>query len=264
MPPSNLRSCYIPIHQLNPGKFQPRKYFNEEDLQELATSLKTTQGVLQPVIVRALAVDYYEIIAGERRWRAAQLAGLEKIHCLITEYTDIQALEAAIIENINRSNLNPIEEAQAYQNMIDNFAYSHEKISKTVGKSREKITNTLRLLKLSKYVQDILIKQDISEGHGKILASLPEVKQYELAQKCVTHNWNVRQLEKVVREINTPKDDSGNQKLRDPNIMSLEKSLGKYLGCPVTIDFNNTQKRMSIEFYNLDILEGVLKKIGFK
>ena len=262
-PHSKPTSCYIPVHQLTPGQFQPREYFNEQDLQELAASLKTTQGVLQPLIVRPLTSDYYEIIAGERRWRAAQLAGLEEIHCLITEYTDTQALEAAIIENINRADLNPIEEARAYQNMIDNFGYSHEKISKTVGKSREKITNTLRLLKLNKYVQDILIKQDISEGHGKILASLPEPKQYELAQKCVIHNWNVRQLEKAVREINTQKYHPENQKPPDPNITSLENNLEKYLGCPVTIDFNNTQKRVCIEFYNLDILEGILKKIGF-
>lgn len=259
-------SRYIPLHQLSQGQFQPREHFDPEQLQELATSIKTTGGVLQPLIVRPLNKDQnrYEIIAGERRWRAAQLAGLEEIHCLVAEYTDAEAIEAAIIENINRADLNPIEEAKAYQRMVDDFAYSHEEISATVGKSRTKITNTLRLLKLDKYVQGMLIEGRISEGHGKVLAGLNQTQQYELAQKCLIHGWSVRQLEKAAQQdlkhsLLPPSRDTA-----DPNITALENALSAYLGCSSTIDFKGNKGRLSIDFHSLDILEGLLTKMGFE
>jgi len=263
MPHAKPTSRYIPLHQLTRGQFQPRQHFDTQQLQELAASIKTTNGVLQPLVVRLLSNDRYEIIAGERRWRAAQLAGLEEIHCLVAQYTDAEALEAAIIENINRADLNPIEEAKAYQRMIEDFAYSHEEIGATVGKSRTKITNALRLLKLDKYVQGMLINQDISEGHGKVLAALSQTQQYELAQKCLIHGWSVRQLEKAARQdikhtLHTPRNAA------DPNITALENALSAYLGCPSVIDFNSNKGRLYIDFHSLDILEGVLTRIGFK
>ncbi len=256
-------SNYIPLHQLTRGEFQPRQHFDQEQLQELAASIKTTQGVLQPLIVRALGKDRYEIIAGERRWRAAQIAGLEEVHCLVVDYTDEQALEAAIIENISRADLNPIEEANAYQRMIDSFGYSHEEIGAAVGKSRSKITNALRLLKLDKYVQGMLIEQRLSEGHGKVLAGLDHSRQYELAQKCLIHDWSVRQLEKAARQ-NNQKSSLSTVTPADPNIQALENTLSEYLGCPAHIEFSDHKKQLSIHFHSLDILEGILTKIGLK
>lgn len=263
MPHTKPSSRYIPLHQLTRGQFQPREHFDTEQLQELAASIKTTQGVLQPLIIRPLGKDRYEIIAGERRWRAAQLAGLEEVHCLVAQYTDAEALEAAIIENINRADLNPIEEAKAYQRMLDDFAYSHEEIGATVGKSRTKITNALRLLKLDKYVQGMLIEQRISEGHGKVLAGLGQSQQYELAQKCLIHGWSVRQLEKAVHQDLKPLPPVFGARI-DPNISALENALSAYLGCPSAIDFNGHKGRLYIDFHSLDILEGVLARIGFK
>lgn len=266
MPPLKPVSTYIPLHQLIPGQFQPREHFDETLLQVLADSLKNTQGVLQPLIVRPIADDRYEIIAGERRFRAAQLAQLEEVHCLVTQYTDKQALEAAILENIHRTDLNPIEEAQAYQRMVDDFDYSHEAIGLACSKSRTAITNTLRLLKLEKSVQSLLIQGCISEGHGKVLAGLQPHTQYELAQKCLNHHWSVRQLEKMAQnyqqELKPPK--STTKTSLDPNIQSLEKALSNYLGCPAHIYYEHHKAQLSIDFHNLDILEGVLKKIGFQ
>ena len=257
-------SHYIPLYQLIRGQFQPREHFDTEELEELATSIKTTNGVLQPLIVRPQSNDRYEIIAGERRWRAAQLAGLEEIHCLVAEYTDAEALEAAIIENVNRADLNPIEEAKAYQRMLDDFAYSHEEIGATVGKSRTKITNALRLLKLDKYIQGMLIDQRISEGHGKVLAGLDQTQQYELAQKCVIHGWSVRQLEKMTRQNlkNPPQLPFTNT--ADPNITALENTLSAHLGCRASIDFSGKKGRLCIDFHSVDILEGLFIKMGFK
>lgn len=263
MEQSRPSSKYIPLHQLTRGQFQPRQHFDQEQLEELASSIKTTQGVLQPLIVRPLSSECYEIIAGERRWRAAQLAGLEEVHCLVAQYTDEQALEAAIIENINRADLNPIEEAKAYQRMIDDFGYSHEEVAATVGKSRTKITNILRLLKLDKYVQDMLIAERLSEGHGKILAGLNVQAQYELAQKCVLHDWSVRQLEKAIKQ-SKQHHPFPYKNPRDPNILALEQALAEYLGCPASIDFNADKGRLWIDFHTTDILEGILNKIGFK
>jgi ParB family chromosome partitioning protein len=266
MPHIKPISTYIPLHQLTRGQFQPRQHFGQEQLQELAASIRTTQGVLQPLIVRRQDADCYEIIAGERRWRAAQLAGLTEIHCLVVHYTDEQAIEAAIIENISRADLNPIEEANAYQRMIDSFEYSHEEIGAAVGKSRSKITNALRLLKLDKYVQGMLIEQRLSEGHGKVLAGLGHLQQYALAQKCLIHDWSVRQLEKAVRQ-DTPdslNDFPKHTAIIDPNIQVLENALSEYLGCPTHIEFSRNKKRLSIDFHNLDVLEGLLAKIGFK
>src|SRR4029079_3847018 len=162
----------ITIDRLSRGKYQPRQHFDPEKLQELADSIKSTDWLLQPIVVRPLSDGNYEIVAGERRWRAAQLAGLGEVSCLVFNYSDEQALQASIVENISRADLNPIEEAQAYQRLIDEFHYLHEEVAASVGKSRTAITNSLRLLKLDPRVQKFLIEGKLSEGHGKILASL--------------------------------------------------------------------------------------------
>ena len=152
----------ISIDLLLRGQYQPRQHFDPEKLQELANSIKSTGGLLQPIVVRPLAHQKYEIVAGERRWRAAQLAGLEEISCLVYQYTDEQALQASIVENTSRAVLNPIEEAQAYQRLIDEFHYLHEEVAASVGKSRAAITNSLRLLKLEQRVQHLIISNPLS------------------------------------------------------------------------------------------------------
>jgi len=254
---------HIAIDLLVRGKYQPRQHFDTEKLQELADSIKTTNGLLQPIVVRPLANGNYEIVAGERRWRAAQLAGLGDVSCLVTNYTDEQTLQASIVENTSRANLNPIEEAQAYQRLIDEFGYLHEEVAASVGKSRAGITNTLRMLKLEKRVQKMLIEGAISEGHGKILAGLEPSLQLELAERCAQRNWNVRKLEVEVKKIQTDKQPSG--KFSDANVQRLESALSDHVGNRVKVEYEERGGGyMRIRFNNVDELEGHFDKIGFE
>lgn len=253
----------LAIEQLQRGKFQPREDFDPQQLQELADSITTTGGLLQPIVVRPVNDNAYEIIAGERRWRAAQLAGLTTISCLINDYDDEQALQAAIIENVNRSNLNPIEEAKSYRRLHEEFFYNHDDIAATVGKSRTKITNTLRLLNLDEKVQQMIISGELSDGHGKILASLTPQHQCTLANLAVTKSWSVRQLEKAKKSHNT--DSTAVFEHKDPNITYLEKNLSEHVGSPVNIAMHkNGQGNIQVDFQNIDILEGILVKLGFQ
>jgi len=249
----------IPIEHLQRGKYQPRKEFDPEALQELADSLQST-GLLQPIIVRPLNDRDYEIIAGERRWRAAQLAGWSEINCLINRFSDAQAAEAAAIENIIRVDLNPIEEANAYQRLVDEFGYIHDEIAIAVGKSRVKITNTLRLLKLDPSLQQFIINHQLSEGHGKTLAALSLPIQRELAQKCLAYHWNVRKLELEVKKLSQASTENSVLK-KDANLAYLEKIVSDKIGCRTSIDFDTNRGSLKIEFSNLDILDGLLKKL---
>lgn len=254
---------HIGIDLLSRGKYQPRQEFDPVKLQELADSIKTTEGLLQPIVVRPLGNASYEIIAGERRWRAAQLAGLEEVSCLVFNYTDEQALQASIIENINRADLNPIEEAQAYQRMIDEFDYLHEEIAASVGKSRAAITNSLRLLKLEPKVRQYLAKGELSEGHGKILAGLLPLQQLDLATRCIDKQWNVRKLELEVKKLHATPNDSG--PYSDANTKRLESQLSDHVGNRVQIDYEERGGGyVRIRFNNIDELEGHFNKIGFK
>lgn len=254
---------HLSIDQLVRGKYQPRRHFDPVQLQELADSIKTTDGLLQPIVVRPLADNTYEIVAGERRWRAAQLAGLNEISCLVSHYTDEQALQAAIIENINRADLNPIEEAEAYQRLIDEFDYMHEEVAAAVGKSRTTITNALRLLKLDPRVKELLIKKQLSEGHGKILAGLPLAQQYALAEACIQKNWSVRKTELEAKKCQEGAADEG--PYSDPNVAHLESALSDHLGNQVQIDYENRGGGyVKIRFNNIDELEGHFQKLGFK
>lgn len=249
----------IPMEWLQRGKYQPRREFNTEALQELADSLQSN-GLLQPIIVRPMSNDQYEIIAGERRWRAAQLAGWSEINCLVNRFSDEQAAEAAAIENIIRVDLNPIEEAQAYQRLIDEFGYIHDEIALAIGKSRVKITNTLRLLKLDPSLQKLLIEGKLSEGHGKTLAALSPSFQRELAQKCLAYHWNVRKLELEVKKL-TQTTSTTKETQKDPNLAYLEKAVTDKIGCRTSIQFDVNRGSLNIEFANLDILDGLLKKL---
>lgn len=257
----------IPIEKLVRGRYQPREHFDPIKLQELSESIKTTGGLLQPIVVRPLpssSEKKYEIVAGERRWRAAQLAGLAEVSCLIDEYTDEQALQAAIIENINRSDLNPIEEAQAYQRLIDDFDYLHEEVAASVGKSRTVISNAVRLLKLDKRVQQLLISGELTEGHGKILASLSPAQQIQLAEAARQKKWNVRKLELETKKcqhttFTKPKNYD------DVNLKRLEVALSQHVGNRVEIACEERGGGyMRIWFSNVDELEGHFDRVGFK
>ncbi|OAI48702.1 hypothetical protein AYO45_04490 [Gammaproteobacteria bacterium SCGC AG-212-F23] len=253
----------LSVDQLVRGKFQPRKHFDPELLQELAESIKTTGGLLQPIVVRPLKNNTYEIIAGERRWRAAQLAGLTEINCLVGFYTDEQALQAATIENINRTNLNPIEEANAYQRFIDEFNYLHEEVAAAVGKPRTSITNALRLLKLDSRVQELLITGKISEGHGKILAGIPVQHQLFLAQESILKNWSVRKIELEAKKLLQPQANEG--AYSDPHIKHLESELSDHIGNKVHIKCEDRGGgTMEIRFNNIDELQGHFERLGFK
>lgn len=253
----------LSIDQLIQGKYQPRKHFDLTQLQELANSIQTTGGLLQPIVVRPQSNDKYEIIAGERRWRAAQLAGLNEVSCLVSRYTDEQALQASIIENINRADLNPIEEAQAYQRLIDEFNYFHEEVAAAVGKNRTTITNALRLLKLDIRVQTFLIEGKLSEGHGKILAGLSLQQQLYLAEQCVAKNWSVRKIELEAKKLQTSSNPSG--PYSDTNIQHLENALSSHLGNQVKIDCEDRGGGyVKIRFSNIDELEGHFDRLGFK
>ncbi|HLB57545.1 MAG TPA: ParB/RepB/Spo0J family partition protein [Gammaproteobacteria bacterium] len=252
----------ISIDQLIRGQYQPRRHFDSAQLQELAESIKTTGGLLQPIVVRPKN-DKFEIIAGERRWRAAQLAGLNEVNCLVSYYTDEEALQSAIIENINRADLNPIEEANAYQRLIDEFHYLHEKVATAVGKPRTTITNALRLLQLDTRVQDLLISGELSEGHGKVLAGLPLTQQFALAENCIQKNWSVRKVALEAKKLLSPATQEG--PFSDPNIRHLETALSDHIGNQVQIDCEERGGGyVKIRFSNIDELEGHFERLGFK
>jgi ParB family chromosome partitioning protein len=253
----------LSVDLLARGKYQPRRHFDPAQLQELADSIKTTGGLLQPIVARPLKDGRYEIIAGERRWRAAQLAGLHEVSCLVGTYSDEQALQASIIENINRADLNPIEEAHAYQRLIDEFQYLHDEIAAAVGKSRTTITNSLRLLKLDARVQEWLISMQLSEGHGKILAGIPLAHQFELAERCIQKGWSVRKLESEAKKQLQGTNHEG--PYSDPNIKHLEGALSDHIGNRVAIDCEERGGGyVKIRFNNIDELEGHFERMGFK
>lgn len=253
----------ISIELLVRGKYQPRQHFDQEKLQELADSIVSTGGLLQPIVVRPQQAQY-EIVAGERRWRAAQLAGLADVSCLVCQYTDEQALQASIVENISRTDLNPIEEAQAYQRLIDEFQYLHEEVAASVGKSRTAITNSLRLLKLEKRVRELLITGQLSEGHGKILAGLSPQHQLELAERCAQKAWSVRKIELEAKKCQ--QQATGNESTySDANIKRLELALSEHVGNRVQIEYEDRGGGyVRIRFNNIDELEGHFDKIGFE
>jgi ParB family chromosome partitioning protein len=249
----------IAIDLIHPGEFQPRKHFDQNALVELAQSIKVA-GLLQPIVVRPRAPGEYEIIAGERRWRAAQLAGFTEISALVKNYTNEQAAQASAIENLNRENLNPMEEALAYQRLVTDFNYLHEEVAAALGKSRTVVTNALRLLKLIPDVQQLLIQGRLSSGHGRVLAGLNAEEQRNLAGYCLSRNWSVRKLEQEAARLHA---GVGGNRQQDPNMRALCVALSEHIGCPVSIQFQEQTGQMAINFQNLDILEGIFQRLGF-
>ena len=260
---SKARLQQLPIELLQRGQYQPRKQFDQEALTELAESIKSS-GLIQPIVVRPIDENNYEIVAGERRWRAAQKAGLDTVPCLINQYSDEQTAAVTTIENVNRVDLNPIEEANAYQRLINDFDYLHDEIAAVVGKSRAKITNLLRLLTLDERVQKMLIEGELSEGHGKVLAGCSKQKQYMLAEQCTQRGWSVRKLDEVVKKHNQP--HTAMQAATDVDIKALENLASEQVGSTVKLEHDDIERAgwLKIKYYNSDILAGILDKLGVK
>ena len=237
------------ISEIIPNKYQPRKNFDENNLKDLTNSIKE-RGVIQPIIVRRSITEgsKYEIIAGERRWLAARSAGLHDIPVVVTEADDLKSLEFAIVENVQRHDLNPLEEAQGYKRLIDEFSYDQEKVSKFIGKSRSYITNTLRLLTLPKSVLQFVEEKKISAGHAKILVGLDNAEF--IANKIIEKKLYVRQSENFVKIFKRKKGSFSSS--IDPNILSLEKSVSDKIGLTVSIK-NNKRNKGTITFSYHDI-----------
>ena len=246
----------LSISDLVPNKYQPRKIFDENNLEELTNSIKE-RGMIQPIIVRKSNDDIskFEIIAGERRWLAAQRAGLHNVPVVITEADDLKSLEFAIVENVQRHDLNPLEEAQGYKRLIDEFSYDQEKVSKFIGKSRSHITNSLRLLTLPQDVIKLIETQKITAGHAKILVGLSNASF--VASKILEKKLSVRQAETFVRVFKNKKIKSSKKK--DTNIIALELSISNKIGINVDIQNNHRNKgKISFEYKDLDQLNKII------
>lgn len=251
----------LPIEFLIPGRYQPRKDMAPEALEDLANSVRA-QGIIQPIVVRPLdGNDQYEIIAGERRWRAAQLAGLDTVPCLIKDVSDEATIAIALIENIQREDLNPMEEATALQRLIDEFAMTHQGVADAVGKSRTTVTNLLRLNNLNADVKTLLERGDLELGHAKVLLALDGQIQSEVARIVVAKALTVREAEKLVNKALNPGEKKA-LPTPDPNVQQLEQRLSEKLGANVSIAHNRKGKgKLVINYASLDELDGILTHI---
>ncbi|MGI0118607.1 ParB/RepB/Spo0J family partition protein [Zooshikella sp. RANM57] len=253
---------HLPVEFIQRGRYQPRRDMHPDALEELASSIKA-QGVMQPIVVRPMGTDQYEIIAGERRWRASQLAGLDTIPAVVREVPDEAAIAMALIENIQREDLNPIEEAIALQRLQQEFGLTQQQVADAVGKSRVAITNLLRLMTLSDDIKTMLEHGDLDMGHAKALLGLPKSTQTETAKSVVAKGLSVRQTESLVRHIQADKKVKDNKSTPiDPDIKKLEDDLGEKLGAPVVIQHTAKGKgKLIIKYNSLDELDGVLDHI---
>ena len=249
----------IDINRINPNSKQPRKNFDEEKISNLAKSIKDN-GIIQPLVLKECGNDY-EIIAGERRWRAAKLAGIKSIPAVIMELTDQKVLEVSLIENIQREDLNPIEEALAFKRLIKEFSITQEDVSKVIGRSRTAITNTMRLLNLDKRVQQYLIEGVISEGHGRALLSLDNKNtQYEMAIRVIDNKLSVRETERLVRDILNPKVKEPIVEEENIYIKELQSRISEHFGTKVSIKTKKDNKgKIEIEYYSPEELDRILE-----
>ena len=257
-------TLYISINEIKSDKDQPRKSFDSEKIAELTESIKT-HGIIQPLILRKIDNDQYIIVAGERRWRAAKIAGLKEVPAIIMDLTESEILEISLIENIQRQDLNPIEEAIAYKKLIDDFKMTHEELSKRIGKSRTSITNTMRLINLDDRVQQYIIEGVISEGHGRALLGIKDFEiQYELAQQVIDEKLSVRELEKIIRRIIEPnnRNSSSSKQELNPYYKEIKNQLQNYFGTKVNISNKNNKGKIEIEYYSEDDLQRILDIIN--
>lgn len=247
------------ITEIEPNKGQPRKNFNEDALEELADSIKQF-GLIQPLVVQKRD-GYYEIIAGERRWRAAKKAGLKEVPVIIRDYTDEEMMEIALIENLQREDLNPIEEAQAYKKLINDYKLKQDEIAEKVSKSRVAITNSMRLLKLSEKVQDMIVDEMISSGHGRALLALNDKKmQEELANRIFDEKLSVRETEQIVKAFNNPKEKKNKEEYSDNFVYEkIENEFKEIIGTNVSIKRKSQDKgKIEIDYYSTEDLERII------
>ncbi|MBO4904176.1 MAG: ParB/RepB/Spo0J family partition protein [Lachnospiraceae bacterium] len=249
---------YVKITKVEPNRNQPRKRFDEDALQELSDSIKL-HGVLFPILVVNRG-DYYEIVAGERRWRAAKMAGLKEVPVIIRDYTEKEISVISLIENTQRTDLNPIEEAKAYKSLIEEYNLKQDELAEEVSKSRTAITNSMRLLKLSSNVQDMIIEDMISAGHARALLSIDDPdEQYELAQRVMDEKLSVRDIEKIVKAKNKPKIEKKKNEKQEALYHDIEEKLKANIGTKVTITAKGDNAgKIEIEFYNQDDLQKIL------
>tara|TARA_B110000438_G_scaffold289979_1_gene325167 strand:- start:11842 stop:12744 length:903 start_codon:yes stop_codon:yes gene_type:complete len=252
----------IPIDLIQRGKYQPRTDMHEEALEELANSIKI-QGVMQPIVIRPITSNRYEIIAGERRWRACQIAGLDMIPALIKSVGDEAAIAMSLIENIQRENLNPIEEATALKRLQDEFELTQQEVADAVGKSRTSVTNLIRLIGLNIDVRRMLEHGDLEMGHARALLSLPDIQQSEAARSVVGRGLSVRQTESLVRRLIARAGTANENRPVDPDIKNLEENLADKLGSKVMIQHTAKGKgRLILKYNSLDELDGILSHIN--
>lgn len=251
---------YLPIEFMQRGRYQPRRDMDPQALEDLASSIKA-QGIMQPIVVRPIAKNQYEIIAGERRWRASQLAGLDSVPCVIRAVADEAAIAMALIENIQREDLNPIEEASALQRFQDEFELTHQQVAEAVGKSRTTVTNLLRLMSLSAEARKMLEHGDLEMGHARAILTLDQAKQTEAARAIASKGLSVRQTEALVRRLQQEKIATADTKL-DPDVKLLQDNLSDKLGAPVMIQHSAKGKgKLVIRYSSLDELDGILDHI---
>jgi ParB family transcriptional regulator, chromosome partitioning protein len=256
-----------PIENLQPNPRNPRRLFTDDELDELATSIRE-RGIIQPIVVRALKGDTFEIIAGERRWRAAQRAGLHDVPIAVVEANDAQSLEYAIIENVQRADLNPIEEATGYLALMDDFNRTQEEVAQIVGKSRPHVANMVRLLKLSEPVKQLVRTGKISAGHARLLVGQPNAEL--IAHEIIDNGWSVRDLEAdmrkdVANQLRDMKREATGFAVsvpKDPDTRALERRLSDALGLDVSVDHRGESGTLRIKYRNLEQLDAVLRKLG--
>ena len=248
----------VKINQVEPNREQPRKEFDEDSLMELADSIKQF-GILQPLLVQKKK-DYYEIIAGERRWRAAKIAGIKEVPIIVKEYTNQEIVEISLIENIQRENLNPIEEAMAYKRLLEEFSLKQDEVAERVSKSRTAVTNSMRLLKLSPRVQQMIVDDMISTGHARALLAIDdEEQQYQLANRIFDEKLSVRETEKLVKALKNPKTEKKAQKIEHTFVYdNLEEQMKNIIGTKVSVNPKaNGKGKIEIEYYSEEELERI-------
>lgn len=251
----------LPLNKLRAGKYQPRTKFSQEELQELAESIKKN-GVVQPILVRKAAEgEMFEIIAGERRWRAANLAKLESIPAIIMEVSDQQAAEVALVENVQRKDLNMLEEAEGYQRLIDEFHYTQEQLAEVIGKSRSQITNTLRLLALPEKVKKMVAEDRLSGGHARAILAAPD--PIAVAEVVAKRDLNVRQTEKLVKKMSeTPRIANRKPTLHDPELKELEQEICERLGLELTVTNKGHSGKIVISYHSIEELDSILRRLA--
>ena len=254
----------LDITQIRPGRYQPRRVMGEDELRELAESIRA-QGLIQPVIVRELGLSDYELIAGERRWRACQLAGLTEIPAVIKAVNDEAALAMGIIENIQRADLNPVEEAQGYKRLVDEFGLTHENLAQAVGKSRSAISNSLRLLSLPEQIQQHINQGLLEMGHARALITLPVLAQLQLAEAAIREAWSVREMERQAQawQQNVPLSAQKASKAVDADVLRLQDAIADKLGLVVKIQANQQQKgKLVLHFNNAEEFQQMLNALN--